>query len=111
MGAELFAIAQRPLEGGALQMAEQDFKIVGIDVGMLGRTVEEVIGVLDDVLIERRAGSYQHGGRSGLAASGATGALPGGSDSSGIARHHHSVERSDVDAELERVGGDHGANF
>ena len=62
--AELFAIAHGQLEGRAFQMAQQDFEIIRVDVGVLRRTVEEIIGMLDDVLVERRAGGHQDGGGS-----------------------------------------------
>ena len=74
---EFLAILDGQLEGGAFQVGQQDFQIVGIDVGVFGRTAEEVIGMLDDVLIERRAGGDQDRGGCGLAPSGAAGALPG----------------------------------
>ena len=79
---ELLAVAHRQLEGRALQMTQQDFEIVGIDVGVLGRTVEEILGMLDDVLIERRAGGHQHRQRRRLPPPGAARALPGGRDRS-----------------------------
>ena len=66
--AELFAVADRQLEGRALQVVQQDLEVVGVDVGVLGRAVEEVLGMLDDVLVERRAGGHQHRERRGLAA-------------------------------------------
>jgi hypothetical protein len=58
--AESFAIADGQLEGRAFQMRQQDFQVVGVDVSALRRAIEEVLGMLNDVLIERRAGSYQH---------------------------------------------------
>ena len=38
-------------------------------------------------------------------------ALPGGRDGAGVAGHDHGVERTDIDAQFQRVGGDHGAQF
>src|SRR6266478_6059562 len=78
--AEFFAVANRQLEGSALQMAEQDFQIVRIDVGVFWRAVEKVIGMLHDVLIERRAGGHQHRSRRGLPTPGSARALPRGGD-------------------------------
>jgi len=40
-----------------------------------------------------------------LAPAGAARALPGGSDGAWVAGHHDGVERADIDAQLERVGG------
>ena len=39
---------------------EQDFEIVRIDMGVFRRAPEEIIGMLHDVLIERRARGHQH---------------------------------------------------
>ena len=47
--------------GGAITH-EQDFEIVRVDIGVLGRPAKEVIGMFDDILIERRAGSDKHRG-------------------------------------------------
>jgi hypothetical protein len=58
--AEALAIADGQLEGGALQMAEKNFEIVGMDVGIFGRRAKEIIGVLDDVLVKRRARGESH---------------------------------------------------
>src|SRR5579863_3034485 len=90
--AELFTVRNGELEGAALQMAEQDFDVVGIDVGAFGRALEKVVGMLDDVLIERRAGGDQDGGRGRLAAPRTAGALPGGGDRARVAGHDYGIE-------------------
>ncbi len=110
-GPNFLGVANGQLEGGALQMAHQNFQVVGVDVRVLGRTVEEVLGMLDDVLIERRAGGHQHRQRRGCRRPARPARCHDGRDGSGIAGHHHGVERSDVDAQLESVGGDHGADL
>ena len=46
-----------------------------------------------------------------MTASGAARALPCGGDGAGVARHHDGVQRTDIDAEFERIGGDHGADI
>ena len=92
-------------------MLDQDVQVVGIDERVLGRRVEEVRRVADDVLVERRAARHQHRGRLARAPPGAPGALPGRGDRARVARHHGDVERADVDAELERVGRDDGADL
>jgi hypothetical protein len=73
---EFFTIADGQLEGGALEMGQQDLEIIGIDVGVFRRAVEEVVGVLDDVLIERGAGGDKDGRGRAVTAAGAAGALP-----------------------------------
>jgi len=55
VAAELLAVADGQLEGGALQVVEEDLDVVRVDVRLLGRAAEEVVGMLDDVLIERGA--------------------------------------------------------
>ena len=59
--AELFAVADGELEGGALDVVNEDLEVVGVDVGVLGGGFEEVLGVLDDVLVERGAGGDHQG--------------------------------------------------
>src|SRR5258708_5599152 len=78
--ADLLIVAKAELERRALQMTEHDFEVVWIDVGMLRRTLEEILGMLDDVLIEGSARSHQHSQRCGLPAPRAPGTLPGGRD-------------------------------
>jgi len=63
---ELLGVADGQLESRALDMRQQDLEILGINVSVLGRAPEEVVRVLDNVLIERRAGSYQHRRRGAL---------------------------------------------
>ena len=92
-------------------MVEQDVQVVGIDERVLRRGVEEIRRVAHDELIDRRAARDEHGRRSRRAPAGAAGALPGRGDRAGIAGHHRDVERADVDAELERVGGNDGAHL
>src|SRR5207248_714098 len=53
--AESLVHCERKLEGGALQMAEQDLDIIGINETHLGRLAQKVFGMVDDELIERRA--------------------------------------------------------
>jgi len=38
-------------------------------------------------------------------------ARPARSERAGVARHHHGVERTDIDSQLERIGGYHGADL
>src|SRR5215469_17279274 len=64
----------------------------------------------DDKLIERRRRSDENGAGAPTAASGASRALPGGGDGSGIAGHHHGVERADVDAKFHGGSGDYAAD-
>ena len=105
--AEFLILFQRKLEGRALQMVQQDLEVVRIHIAVLGRMVEEVVGVLNDKLVERRAGSHQQRGGTAFAAARPARPLPGGSNGARITRHHRHVEAADIDAQLEGVGGNH----
>ena len=52
VGSEEFVVAEGEFEDGALEVAEDDLEVVGVDIGVFGGAVEEVLGVLDDVLVE-----------------------------------------------------------
>ena len=102
---EALIVAERQLEGRALHVVEQDVQVVGVDERVLGRGVEEVRRVADDELIDRRAARDEHRRRPRRAPAGASRALPGRGNRARVAGHHRHVERADVDAELERIGG------
>ena len=91
-------------------MADEDVDVVGIHQSPLRRLVQEVLRMVDDVLIERRARRHHHRHRHSAAASGASDALPGRRDRSGITGKHRDIETADIDAEFQRVGGHHAAN-
>ena len=59
--AKFFVRRDRQFERGALQMIHQNFQIVRLDEGVLGRAAEEIIRMLHDELVERRGRSDQHG--------------------------------------------------
>ena len=102
--AEFFFRGKRQLEGSALEVVDQDFQIIRLDEGVLGRAAEEIVRMLDDKLVERRGTGHQHRAGAAAAAPGAARALPSGRDRARIACHHCRVKRADIDAELERVG-------
>jgi hypothetical protein len=52
--AEFLLRRERQLEGRAFQMVHENFQIVRLNVRVLGRASEKVIGVLHDELVERR---------------------------------------------------------
>ena len=107
---ERFGAGERQLERRALDVIHQDVQVVGIDERPLGRRVEEIRRVADDELIERRAAGDHHRRRPARAPSRAAGALPRRGNRARIAGHHADVERADVDAELEGIGGHDGAD-
>src|SRR6267378_3444169 len=108
---EFVAWSDGQFERSTFQMIDEDFQIVGLDEGVLRRVAEEIVGMADDELIERRGGSHQHGARTSAAAASAPGALPGGGDSAGIARHDDGIEGADVNAELKRARRNNSADF
>ena len=82
----------------------------GLTSPRLRRLVQEVLGMIDDVLIQRRARRHHHRHRHSAAAAGASHALPGRSDRSGIAGKHRDIEAADIDAQFQRVRRNHAAN-
>src|SRR5260370_42153971 len=74
--AEFFVWNDGQFECCAFQMIDEDFQIVGLDEGVLGRVAEEIIRMAHHELVERRGGSYQHSAGASAAASRAAGALP-----------------------------------
>src|SRR5262249_23110164 len=109
--AKLLAVADRQFEGSAFQMCQQDLEVLRIDIGVLRRTAEEIIGVFDDELIERRAGCHKYSRACALAASRTASPLPARCDRARIACHDHGIERSDIYAEFKGIGRDHGADL
>ncbi len=92
-------------------MIQQNFQVIGIDTSVFRRAVEEIFGMLNNVLVERRARRDQHRKRRGLSAPRAARTLPRGRDGAGIAGHHDCVKRTDVHAEFQRIGSHHSANL
>src|SRR5262249_40806257 len=73
---------------------------VRLNVRMLGRVSEEILGMLHDELVERRRGRYKDRARTPASPACTAGALPGGSNRSGITRHHAGIERANIDSQL-----------
>ena len=59
MRSELLGVEDRKLKSGAFQMTEQDFKIIGVDMGMFRGRSEEILGVLE--FLERQVLEMGHG--------------------------------------------------
>ena len=102
--AKCFARRDWQFKRGAFQVIDQDFQIVRLDEGVLGRAAEKIIGVLHDKLVQRGRGSDQHGARASAAPPGASGALPRGRNRPGVACHNRRVERANVNPQLQRIG-------
>ena len=105
-GTELLARLERQLERRGAQVREQDVQVVRVEARLLGRALEQELRVVDDVLVDRRAGGDEDRDARALPPSGPPELLPGGRDRPRVAGQDRDVEAADVDAELERVGGD-----
>src|SRR3954469_7205334 len=104
MTSELFIGSKRQLESGALEMAEQDVDVLRIDQPLLRRLIQKIVGMVDDVLIERRTRCDQNRNGHPAAAARTSHALPGRSDCAGITRQNSDVEAADVNSQLKGVG-------
>ncbi len=91
-------------------MAGQDGQVVRVGQGVLRRTAEEEARVQAEILIQCAWPGHQHRRRAFGAATSAAGLLPGGGDGAGVAGQHGGVERADVDAQFQGVGGYHAAH-
>ena len=100
----------RQLERRALQMIHQNFQVVRLHVSVFRRAPKKIIRVLHDKLIERRGRRHHHRARRSIPAPGPPGSLPRRRDRSRVSSHHAGVERSDVDAQFQRVRRYHAAH-
>ena len=102
------ALVEGQLERGALEVIDENDQVVGVDDRGLLRPLEEVVGLRCamywSMAVERQTISASDVSR---AAAGATRLLQRGGERARIAGQDRDVERTDVDAELERVGRDH----
>jgi len=57
--AERLAVHEGELEDRALEVIHQDERVLRIDEGALGRRAEEIVGVRDHELVQRRAGGHE----------------------------------------------------
>ena len=91
-------------------MVEEDVEVVRVDEAVLGRGLEQVLGVGGQELVDRRRGAHQRREARPGAAPGSAHLLPGAGDGARVADADRRVERADVDAELEGVRGHHPAD-
>ena len=81
-------------------------QVVRVQAGLLGRALEEVFGVMDDVLVHgRRRGDQDRDARA-LTAAGSPELLPGRGHGPRVAREAGRIEAPDVHAQFQGVGGD-----
>jgi hypothetical protein len=105
--AERLSTSERKLESGTLDMVYENREVVRIDEPVLRRAGEEVVWVIHDELVERAAIGHQDCDRGACPSTGATRPLPGGCNRSRVTGKNGHVQITDVDPELEGVGGDH----
>src|SRR5207302_11279224 len=107
---EGLAVRQRQLEGRGLEVRAEDQQVVRVDQSLLRVSSKEILGMVDQVLIERAARRHVDGGRGTAAPAGAADLLPGAGDRSGIPAENGGIEVPDVDSQLEGVGANHAAD-
>ena len=96
-------LTDRQLARRASQVRFQHVRVRRVDHGRLGRLVEQVLGMVHEVLVERIVLRHQHREGVPVPAPGSPGLLPHGGARARVAGQHGGVERADVDAELEGV--------
>src|SRR5438270_3506804 len=91
-------------------MRAEDQQVVRVDQSLLRVPSKEILGMVDEVLIERATRRHVDGGRSTTTPTGAPDLLPGAGDRPRIAAENRGIEVPDVDPQLERVGTDHASD-
>ncbi len=108
-------VGERALVGGAEQVRAEDQRALVVEDRGLHGPVEELVGVAAEELVERVLAGEVYGQPVAApldrGAPGATPHLLQRGDGAGEGDDERGVERADVDAELERVGRDHGAQL
>ncbi len=99
-------VSQRELVRRARDLGPGDERVVGVHDHRFGRPVQQLRRVAGVPLVELVVTGNEHRGRASVGATGAADLLPHRRQRSREAVEHHRVERPDVDAELERAGGD-----
>ena len=97
---------ERPLEGRAAQVREQHVEVVRIDPGLLRRALEQELGWWMTYWSTGEPDAMRIPTLTSPAPAGAPQLLPRARHRAGIAGEDRDVQRADVDAELQRVGGD-----
>ena len=92
-------------------MVQNHFQVVRVHAGLFRRPSEQILRVLHHILIDRRRGRNHHRERSRIPTSGAARTLPQRRDGSGIACHDYGIERAHINAQFQRIGGNHSADI
>ena len=101
--AEALPLLEGELEGGALDVVQEDQQVVRIDPAELGGAGKKVIGVLHDELVQGGAAGDEEGQALARAPPRPPGLLPGAGDGAGIAAEDRRLQVADVDPQLQGV--------
>jgi len=99
-GPEDLARLERSLERGAAQVREQDVEIVRVEPRFFRAALEQELGVVDDVLVDRRARRDEDADARLAPPARPAELLPGRGDGAGVAGEDRDVEGTDVDARI-----------
>jgi len=88
-------------------VGQKDGKIVGVDQRVLGRTAHDILGMVDEILVERGLAGHQEGGALGTAAASAARLLPSAGDRARVAAHDADRHPANVHAQFQCIGGYH----
>ena len=106
-----FALFKRKLICRAFDVPQQHIQIIRMYQRVFRRTRKEIFRVIDDVLVKRRGRGDHDRQRRIFAPTRAPRLLPCAGNRPRIAAQHTGVQLADVNAQLQRVGGDYGANL
>ena len=99
---------QRAFVGGGGQVAGVDEGVGEVDGGRLHLSPQELVGVLDEELLQGVVAGDEDPQALALAPAGPAPLLPEAGHGPRVAHGDGGVEGADVDAQLERAGADHG---
>lgn len=95
-------VAERVFVGGAAQVGIENVGVGRVDDRRFGPTLEQFVGVAEEVVVELVLAGDHHRQRRLALTSGPTDLLPHGGDGAGETVEQHGIQASDVDAELQR---------
>ena len=98
-------VGERELGGGGAQVRGEDVRVVRVEDGGLDGPLEDRLGVVDEVRVQRVVPADHDGERALPGASGAAGLLPQRRPGARVAGQQDRVEAGDVHAEFQRGGG------
>lgn len=96
---------EREFGGGRAQVRGEHVRVVGVQDGGFDRLVEERLGVVDEVGVQRVVAGHEHRERALPGAARPPGLLPQGRPGPRVSGDDHGIQTGDVHAEFERGGG------